>query len=257
MNILLLLLVSSFGIAASLVVRNARSHTTRLHGWLDNFLPKVEVDDTVRRRDFPEQYAATYALSTVEVKTDIAEAKLLRPLLKQTMLEQRPLQVAYDAQKHGWNPDAFHRSVDGRGAALVVATTTGRAVVVGGYNPKGWASTGGARPSVAAFLFYQRSTDGEFQKLKKVGGGGLACSRDDPDFGISFGPDGLVIGLQPGRQRTATSKLGPYYERGPQDLSSLFAGGSVELDSLKVLVGVYEKGEEIPYSGAVMDMTSG
>jgi TLD len=251
-----LLLVSSFSIAASLVVQNTRFDKTRLHGWLDNFLPKVDLDDTVRRRDFPEQYTATYVLSTVELKSDTAEATLLRPLLKQTMLEQRPLQVVYDAQKHGWNPDAFHRSVDGRGAALVVATK-GRTIVVGGYNPKGWASTGGARPSVAAFLFYQRNPDGEFQKLKKVGGGGLACSRDDPGFGISLGPDGLVIGLQPGRQKTATSKLGPYYERGPQDLSSLFPGGSVELDSLKVLVGVYEQGEEIPYSGAVMDMTSG
>ena len=84
----------------------------------------------------------------------------------------------------------------------------------------------------------------------------MACAQDEPNFGISFGPDGLVIGLQPGRERLAQSKLGPYFERGPEELSSLF-GGSVELSELKVLVGCYEDGEEIPYSGGVLDMTSG
>mmetsp|Transcript_8374 Transcript_8374/g.12509 ORF Transcript_8374/g.12509 Transcript_8374/m.12509 type:complete len:80 (-) Transcript_8374:30-269(-) len=34
-------------------------------------------------------------------------------------------------------------------------------------------------------------------------------------------------------------------------------GGVVELDGLKVYTGVYENGEDIPYSGAVLDMTSG
>lgn len=106
---------------------------------------------------------------------------------------------------------------------------------------------------MAAFLFYQQ------QKLKKVGGGGLACARDDVDYGIALGADGLVIGLEPGAfQKTAYSKLGTYFERGPDNRSSLFPkGGEAQLKSLKVLVGVYEKGEDIPYSGAVLDMTSG
>ena len=259
----LLLLLSCCWITTALVIPTPSStQKTKLHGWLDNFLPKVDNDDSDRRRDYPEQYPATYQLSTVDIKSDKVEAaKLVRPLLKQTMLEERPLVVAYDAQRHGWNPQAFHKQLNGKGAAIVVATTTssgGNNMVFGGYNPKGWASTGGARPSVAAFLFYKtNSPDSSFQKLKKVGGGGLACSRDDPDFGISLGPDGLVIGLQPGRQKVAASKLGTYYERGPANLSSLFPGGVVQLDSLKVLVGVYERGEDIPYSGAVMDMTSG
>ena len=95
--------------------------------------------------------------------------------------------------------------------------------------------------------------------FEKLEGGGLACTRDDPDYGISFGPDALVIGLQPGNENLAASKLGPYYEKGPEELPSLFgkAGGVIRLDSLKVYVGKYEPGEEIPYSGAVMDMTSG
>ena len=100
-----------------------------------------------------------------------------------------------------------------------------------------------------------------FQKLQKVGGGGLACGNDDPRYGISFGPDALVISfLGEGRERNnASSKLGPYFERGPDNMSTLFEqnGGTVELNSLKVLTGIYRQDEDIPYSGAVMDMTSG
>jgi hypothetical protein len=52
----------------------------------------------------------------------------------------------------------------------------------------------------------------------------IACAQDDPSFGISFGLDASVIGLQPGRERLAQSKLGPYFERGAEDLPSLFGG---------------------------------
>ena len=201
----------------------------------------------------------------------LKEAQLIRPVLKQTMLKSRPLQLVYDANLYGWDAHSFHQRVDGKGGAIVVATYQSNAsetVSVGGYNPKGWSSNGGARPSVAAFLFYQKNVAGSsgssaernnFQKLQKVGGGGLACANDDPNYGISLGPDSLVISLQEGRERFASSKLGPYFERGPENLSSLFkeAGGGVQLSSLKVLTGVYDADEEIPYAGAVMDMTSG
>ena len=191
---------------------------------------------------------------TLEEDEHLAEAKLIRPILKNTQLESRALQVIYIANQNGWNSRAFHGAVDGKGAAVVLAKTRD-GMICGGYNPKGWASLGGARPSVAAFLFYERAP-GTFQKLQKVGGGGLACARDDPDFGISLGPDGLVIGLQPGRERLAQSKLGPYFERGPEELGSLF-GGTTELAELKILVGKYNDDEEIPYAGGVLDMTSG
>ena len=211
----------------------------------------------------------------------------MRPLLKQTMLESRPLKKVFDAELHGWDPRSFHKRVDGKGAAVVIATyqdtnsggtTFTRERVVGGYNPKGWSSNGGARPSVAAFLFYEKHHDNSintspssscsststkstptFQKLQKCGGGGLACANDDPNLGISFGPDALVIQLQQQRPYFASSKLGPYFEKGPERLSSLFekSGGGIQLESLKVLTGVYDDNEEIPYSGAVMDMTSG
>lgn len=238
-------------------VQRASCTTVALSGWLDNFLPQLndeqlEVD---RIQRYPEQYPAVYELSDVVVPSDTPEAQLVRPLLKQTLLEERGLQLVYDARRHGWTPEAFHGKVDGLGGAVVVAQTQDNQIV-GGYNPKGWASMGGARPSVAAFLFCQRK-DGSFQKLQKVGGGGLACARDDSDYGIALGPDGLVVGLQTGREKLASSKLGTYYERGPDEKDSLFENGAATLSNVQVLVGVYESSESIPYSGAVFDMTSG
>jgi len=101
----------------------------------------------------------------------------------------------------------------------------------------------------------------------------LLCADVRP--GISFGPDALVIPLQrggPAAERTARSKLGPYYEKGPRGEGSLFAfgngtgnspsssgrgGATVELEELVVLVGKYGPDEDVPYSGGVLDMTSG
>ena len=248
-----------------------------LYGWLDNFLPKYDAEESSkaehkRRKQYPEQYPATYELldnitSNNDMPGDDIQngSKIIRPLLKQTQLEKRSIRMVYDATRDGWDAQSFHRAVDGLGAAIAFATTK-EGMVVGGYNPKGWASMGGARPSVASFLFYSKpnnnnddsgSGSSTFQKLQKVGGGGLACTNDNPSFGISFGADGLVIGLQPGREKLAQSKLGPYYERGPEELRSLFEGFGCELKELKIFVGVYEQGEDIPYSGAVLDMTSG
>jgi hypothetical protein len=213
------------------------------------------LEDNTSSKIFPEQYPATYDLSSIPFLGDGKEARQARPLLKQTQLQNRNLDLVYDANKQGWRSDVFHKAVDGRGAAIVLVTLPDNQIC-GGYNPKGWASLGGARPSIAAFLFYS-SGWGKLQKLRKVGGGGLACARDDPSFGIAFGPDALVIGFQRGNEKRATSKLGPYFEKGPENLNSLFRGGSCELKNVQVLVGRYEKNEIIPYSGAVFDMTSG
>ena len=92
--------------------------TCRL-GWLDNFLPqKIDNDesDQERRRQYPEQYPASYELSSIQVAGDTKEvASIIRPLLLQTQLEQRPLSLAYDASQHGWSPESFHTRVDGKG----------------------------------------------------------------------------------------------------------------------------------------------
>lgn len=219
-----------------------------------------------RELEFPEQYPATYDLNEYKTWKDLGDPSIVRPLLKQTQLEKRTLQVAYDANRQGWNVQAFHRAVNGKGAAVVLARGR-RGGWMGGYNPKGWSSNGGARPSVAAFLFYTDPKTRQFQKLKKVGGGGLACAKDDPSTGIWLGADGLVIPLAQKQSlfptkdsKVAQSFLGTYFERGPDRKLSLFSekdGCVMELSELKVLVGVYGRGEEIPYSGAVLDFTSG
>jgi hypothetical protein len=242
----------------------------QLQGWFDNFFPAPISDSSSagsdRQLQYPEQYPATYDLSDVRVSSDDAQ------------LEFRRLRVAYNACSQGWNTQAFHRAVDGQGAAIILAkasrssnNNSNSKEWFGGYNPKGWSSLGGARPSVAAFLWYTTTatmTTGTsksggatttLQKLRKVGGGGLACAKDDGNTGIWLGADGLVIPLEDGNEpRRAQSKLGPYFERGPDNLSSVFGtGAAVELSELKVLVGVYGSGEEIPYAGGVLDMTSG
>lgn len=233
-----------------------------LFGWLDEVLgvgssPRASDDSTlsVREIEFPEQYPATYDLSKVSL-FEFGDARTVRPLLKNTQLESRPLQVVYDANWQGYNAKAFHRAVDGKGAAVVLCQAKGR--VFGGYNPKGWSGNGGARPSVASFLFYRGRTG--WKKLRKIGGGGLACAKDDPDTGIFLGADGLVVPLSTQDKRACSSYLGTYFERakeGNEEIYSIVPGGACKLDSLKVLVGVYAKGEEIPYSGAVLDFTSG
>ena len=285
-------LISLYQVAAYVVYRtNHRNspivtdsiRTTRCFGWLENFFEPEKTSSSSsssstssRQIQYPEQYPATYELNDKEIEEDISipDAKLIRPLLKNTQLQSRPIQIVYDAEQDGWNPTVFHNAVDGKGAC-VIFTKDLKEKMYGGYNPKGYSSLGGARPSVAAFLFYEITDSNcsggdsdekmkkrKFQKLRKVGGGGLACARDDPDFGISFGPDSLVISLQSSNDgqegRKAQSKLGPYFEKGPENLTSLFENnGSTELSELRVFVGCYDDDEDIPYSGGVLDMTSG
>lgn len=117
--------------------------TSALYGWFDNLFNLDAVDenyaqaDKDRRMQYPEQYPATYDLNEASVSEDqkTNEALMVRPLLKQTQLEERPVKVVYDAQRDGWSAEAFHRGVDGCGAAVVLAKTQ-EGKYVGGYNPK-------------------------------------------------------------------------------------------------------------------------
>ena len=81
---------------------------------------------------------------------------------------------------------------------------------IGGYNPRGWASLAGSRPSVAAFLFYGKMFGG-WQKLRVQRTGGMACGRDEYDTGIYFGADALSIPLSKQRPRNVSSRLGMFY----------------------------------------------
>jgi hypothetical protein len=82
----------------------------------------------------------------------LREATLVRGMLGSSLLEGRELRKAYDASVQGWDARAFHRAVDRQGPVVILARTASGALV-GGYNPKGYAGLGGARPSTDAFLF--------------------------------------------------------------------------------------------------------
>ena len=176
----------------------------------------------------------------------------MRPLLKQTQLQNRKLKVIYNANKDGWDARKFHQKVDGKGASVVLAKVRGQ--WIGGYNPRGWASLGGSRPSVASFLFYQKLFG--WQKLRVNRTGGMACGRDEFDQGIYFGSDALVIPLQGKNSRSVASRLGYFFECGPENRTTLLPikGVDTKVDELYVVAGVYAPGEDIPNSGGVTDL---
>lgn len=197
---------------------------------------------------FPEQYPATVTEWADPIDTDDKEMAVLRPLLKNTNLETRSLQLVYNANRNGWNPNAFHKAVDKKGPSLVVCKTR-EGLVCGGYNPKGWVSYGEARGSIAAFLFVV-NPDGTLTKLRKVGGPSLA-QMDEPESGPKFGADSLIIPLGKGDPKLARSKLGSYYERFADGNNSLFRTTSAtQLKDLKVYQGVYGPDEFIPFTDA-------
>ena len=207
----------------------------------------------IEDRTYPESKPATYDLLPGGPFAFSPE-DIVKPLLKQTQLEKRKLKVIYNAKKDGWDGRKFHQKVDGKGASVVLAKVGGQ--WIGGYNPRGWASLGGSRPSIAAFLFYQKFPFGGWQKLRVTRTGGMACGNDEYNNGIFFGSDGLVIPLNGDRPRIVASRLGYFYECGPDNRSTLLPTKGVDtlLDELYVVSGVYAKGEDIPNSGGVTDM---
>ena len=138
---------------------------------------------------FPEAQAATYELSDVVIPFEFGDSGFVRPLLKQTQLETRKLNVVFDANKDGYDARVFHQKVDGKGASIVLAKSKGQ--WFGAYNPRGWASLGGSRPSRASFLFYK--TPFGWQKLRSLGGGGMSCGNDLYDRGIFMGAEGECL----------------------------------------------------------------
>ena len=92
--------------------------------------------------------------------------------------------------------------------------------------------------------------------MRVLGNGGMACGNDLFDTGIIMGAEGLVITLNGSSPKSVASRLGTYFESGPEKRTTLLptAGASVPLQELKVLVGVYGKDEDIPNSGGVLDL---
>ena len=174
-----------------------------------------EVAGLARTAGAPDTYPATKTEFAEPLAGDGAEEALIRPLLKNTNLEFLQLRKAYDASRDGWNAAAFHKGTDLTGPCVIVANTKGGALC-GGYAPKGYAGYGEYRGSIAAFLFTW--PDGDTRrpavKLQKIGGAGLA-TIDEPETGPRFGSDGFVCMMNPGAERRASSKLGPYYEAMP------------------------------------------
>lgn len=199
---------------------------------------------------FPEQYPATKTEWADPVPEDNTEvANYIRPFLKNTNLEARPLQLVFDANRDGWSASKFHAKVD-RGGPSVVLCKTVNGVVCGGYNPKGWVGYGEARGSIAAFL-YTTARGNPGTKLQKVGGPGLA-QMDLPESGPSFGAGSLVIPLADRNSKAARSKLGSYYERFDDGTNSLFGQGvaATTLKELKIYQGIWGDDEYIPFTDA-------
>eukprot|EP00238_Polyblepharides_amylifera_P009615 CAMPEP_0196574268 /NCGR_PEP_ID=MMETSP1081-20130531/4017_1 /TAXON_ID=36882 /ORGANISM="Pyramimonas amylifera, Strain CCMP720" /LENGTH=276 /DNA_ID=CAMNT_0041892235 /DNA_START=263 /DNA_END=1093 /DNA_ORIENTATION=+ len=207
--------------------------------------------------EWPDQWPAVTDQWAEPLDTDDDELSMLRPLLKQTMLESVPLGLVYDANVHGWSPLNFHKQVDGMGAAVLVAQTTGGSIF-GGYNPKGWLGYGDWRDAISAFLFTW--PDGELDafplKLPKTGGSGMAII-DEPGGGPQWGPDGLKVDLG---SRSATSRLGPYYERRSDGKKTLFSsqeGANAELLELRVYVGLEETEKAKNYTPNMIQFQKG
>ena len=97
----------------------------------------------------------------------------------------------YRATKDGWSAMDFHAAVDGKGSAIVIATSmSGK--VFGGYNPLGWMSTDDYGNSNSAFLWFRKGR-GRTVKLPILPGGNTAVF-DYETSGPNFGASDLCIG---------------------------------------------------------------
>lgn len=242
-----LFVVSFMHPRTNLQIISSSRDKTRLHIF-GNKQQSIDLNE----RTYPESKPATYDLLPSSPLDMFNPLAIVKPMLKQTQLENRQLKIVYNAQKDGWDARSFHKKVDGKGASVVLAKVRGK--WIGGYNPRGWASLGGSRPSIASFLFYQ--TLFSWQKLRVARTGGMACGRDEFDQGIYFGSDALVIPLNGKKPRSVTSRLGYFFEGGPEKKTTLLpvAGADARADELYVISGVYGKDEVIPNSGGVTDL---
>ena len=177
-----------------------------------------------------EQYPTTVDEWADALPEDSPEVAPIRRLLKNTRLEEEPLELAFDANRDGWSCESFLAKVATRGANVVVAETEAGAVI-GGYAPRSWLGLGEEKIAMAAFLFtWPEGGDLSAKnaiKLPKVGGAGLALI-DRAGIAIQFGAEGLIIPLSSQRdgasERMAKCRLGTYYAKIPSSTSSKSGG---------------------------------
>ena len=271
--ILLLLLVSQFKADGFLVVPlhcPIMHATSRLFAagqvppedlitkLFSRFLPKPEDVGLTRFTvdSLPEKFPCTKTEFAVLLASDTDDnTKLIRPLLKQTNLEFRPLKLAYSAQRDGWKASTFHAQVDKKGPAVVLCRTESGGVF-GGYNPCGWVNYGESRGCIAAFLFLFPGGDTKAQPVKLAKIGGASMAQLDDGSGPRFGAEGLTIPLEARSgvsARKVLSKLGLYYENLPRGGRSLLPEGRAqdELLTLDIYIGDFGS-DPVPYKDAMV-----
>ncbi|CAM9846831.1 unnamed protein product [Chrysoparadoxa australica] len=155
----------------------------------------------------------------------------LEPLLEGTNLGCPGVELsrAYKGSVDGWSSVNFHRAVDGKGSAIVIAQTTTGAIL-GGYNAAGWRSSDDYISSTNCFLF---SYKGQTLSKYEVIGSGDAAIYDYSKEGPRFGSDALIIG--PGQSATMGLFAGPDNEDisfGAGDLREAKASGATMVKCL-------------------------
>ena len=104
--------------------------------------------------------------------------------------EGTELKRCYKASEDGFSAVNFHKCVDGKGSAIVIALSRTGAVF-GGYNPLGWRSSDDYNASTNAWLWF----DGGRSNVKvPILQGGNAAVFDYATGGPCFGSSDLIIG---------------------------------------------------------------
>ena len=198
----------------------------------------------LKRLENPEMYTAVTDEFAEPIPEDSGDLAYYRQLLAKTQLEKTPLVAVFDTDVDGWAMESFGSKVYTLGATLLVLKLKNSPCVVGGYNPRGWIGLNEDRDSMAAFLFVW--PDGNLKdrpiKLAKRGGPALSV-MDYPREGIRFAPDGLKC-MVPGKEKIATSRLGPYYEKMPDGSRSMFPEGEKTAEISRVIAYVSAEGPE-------------
>jgi hypothetical protein len=243
----------SFGSKPRVVKTRLRSKGNQDEGdiierWVGKIFGKSVLEDQtpggLKRLDNPEMYTAVTDEFAEPLPEDSGDVAYYRQVLAKTQLEKTPLVAVFDTDTDGWGMERFGKGVYTMGATLLVLKLKNSPCIVGGYNPRGWIGLNEDRDSMAAFLFVWPDGDLKRRPIKLAKRGGPALSvMDYPGEGIRFAPDGLKC-MIPGKERMATCRLGPYYEKMPDGSRSMFPGGEKTAEISRIVAYVSAQGPE-------------